>query len=78
MCVSEFDTLSRLGVDDPRAHASARYGQREGVLLLETCCVGGRVVMEVEGALEELLDSGGWVDILVRPYGWLLEFCCYC
>ena len=40
-------------------------GGSGGVMLLESCCVGGGVVAEVEGAVEEL-ETEGWVDILVR------------
>ena len=63
-CV-EYDAMSRLGIDDPRGYITRRYGNRDDVIQLESCCVSQVVVMEVDAALEEVRTSGGWVDIMV-------------
>lgn len=65
-CSVEYDTLSRLGIDNPKGYITRRYGSRDDVIQLESCCVGQMIVMEVEAALEEVQTSGGWVDIMVR------------
>ena len=62
----EFSVLSRVGIDDPRGYARQRYDDKEGLVILESCCLGPAVLCEVEGALEEMKTTGSWVDVLVR------------
>ena len=61
---TEYDALSRLGIDDPQEYVSRRYGCKD-IVQLSTCCVGRSVVTRVEGALEEVVGSGEWVDVMV-------------
>lgn len=80
MCVSfcfgtsstEYDALSRLGIEDPRGYIMQRYStsgsSNDELVQLSTCCVGKAVVSRVEGAVEELLGSGNWLDAMVRNY----------
>ena len=63
-CV-EYDAMSRLGIDDPKGYISRRYGKRDDVIQLETCCLCKMALIEVDAALEEVRTSGGWVDIMV-------------
>jgi hypothetical protein len=61
----EYDALSRIGINDPREYISQHYCTMSGsgeLVQLSTCCVGKAVVTRVEGALEEMLGSGGWFD----------------
>ena len=65
---SEYDALSRIGINDPREYISQHYCTMSGsgeLVQLSTCCVGKAVVTRVEGALEEMLGSGGWFDSMV-------------
>lgn len=66
---TEYDALSRLGVDEPCAFISQRYSETiaNGELVqLSTCCVGKDVINRLEGSLEEILASGSWFDSMVR------------
>ena len=69
----EFSVLSHVGIDDPRGYVRQRYGEKEGLVILEGCCVGPAVLCEVEGALEEMKTSGGWVDVLVIESFYLIR-----
>lgn len=68
---TEYDALSRLGIDDPQEYISRRYGSKD-IVQLSTCCVGRSVVTRVEGALEEVVGSGEWVDVMVS----MISFSC--
>ena len=68
---SEFSVLGRVGIDDPRGYARQRYAEKEGLVILESCCLGPAVLCEVEGALEEMKTTGSWVDALVRGFSHL-------
>ena len=73
---SEYDALSRIGIDDPCEYISQRYcavSGRDDLVQLSTCCVGKAVVSRVEGALEEMLGSGDWFDsmVSVQNFIWL-------
>jgi hypothetical protein len=64
----EYDALSRIGINDPREYISQHYCTMSGsgeLVQLSTCCVGKAVVTRVEGALEEMLGSGGWFDSMI-------------
>ncbi len=63
--LAEYDALARLGIDDPQAYVNSRYGDSKDVVQLQSCCVGQSVLTEVEGAVEEMQSTQGWVDILV-------------
>lgn len=70
-CVNhtEYDALSRMGIDDPKGFVEKRYGESDTkVTLLVTCAVGEAVVTEVEAAVEEAQSSGSWIDIMVSIY----------
>jgi hypothetical protein len=63
----EYDALSRLGISNPQTFVYQRYSgdvQSSNLVLLSSCCVGKTVIGKVEGALEEMLTSGMWADIM--------------
>ena len=62
---TEYDALTRMGIDDPRDYIEKRYASDGKVTLLVTCAVGEAVVTQVEAAVEEAQSSGSWVDIMV-------------
>ena len=63
---TEYDALSRMGIDDPKGYIEKRYTTGGKVTLLVTCAVGEAVITQVEAAVEEAQSSGSWVDIMVR------------
>ena len=62
---TEYDALSRMGIDDPKGYIEKRYASSGKVTLLVTCAVGEAVVTQVEAAVEEAQSSGTWVDVIV-------------
>ncbi len=68
----EYDTLYRLGIDDPQDYVFKRYcdSSKEGdVVQLASCAVGKAILSELEGAIDNIHASGeGWIDVLVRTY----------
>ena len=65
---TEYDALSRMGIDEPKHFIEKRYGLNSGfnmVTQLVTCAVGEAVIVELEAAVEEAQNSGSWVDIMV-------------
>lgn len=65
MITTEYDALSRMGIDDPKGYIEKRYACSGKVTPLVTCAVGEVVITEVEAAVEEAQSSGSWVDIMV-------------
>lgn len=69
---TEYDALSRLGIEDPRGYIMQRYSasgsSSDELIQLSTCCVGKAVISRVEGALEEVLGSGHWLDAMVISF----------
>ena len=62
---TEYDALSRMGIDNPKGYIEKRYASGGKVTLLVTCAVGEAVVTQVEAAVEEAQSSGSWVDVMV-------------
>ena len=65
MC-TEYDSLSRLGLEDPRGYAKSRFGGRTDTVLLDSCLLGPSYLGQVESALEDTQNSETWLDIQVR------------
>ncbi|XP_071497696.1 E3 UFM1-protein ligase 1-like [Diadema antillarum] len=59
----EYDTLSRLGIADPKSYAKRRF-KSENLLFLQSCCVGKVLRDRVEASVEEALSTGTWIDVL--------------
>ena len=67
--VSEYDALSRLGIEDPRDYVSQRYCATSEVVQLESCAIGESVLKELEGAVDDIHNSEiEWIDVLVSTY----------
>ena len=62
---SEYDSLLRLGITDPKGFIKKRY-KSEPIVYLSTCCAGRGLQEHIEASVEEALSDGSWVDIMVR------------
>ncbi|XP_062511151.1 E3 UFM1-protein ligase 1-like isoform X2 [Corticium candelabrum] len=60
----EYDTLSRLGIAEPKQFCQRRFGSGEDILLLSTCCIGRTVVDHVEVSIDDAMASESWIDIM--------------
>lgn len=60
----EYDAVARLGVLDPKSYLKKKF-KDEGMTHLNTCCVGKNIINQIEVTIEEALNSGTWVDVLV-------------
>lgn len=60
----EYDALVRLGIQDPKTYIRKKF-KDECVTHLNSVCVGKNILNQIEATIEETLNSGGWVDILV-------------
>lgn len=58
--------MVRLGISDAKSYIKKRF-KNEKLEYLESCCVGKLLQDQVESELEEVLSSGGWLDVAVRP-----------
>jgi hypothetical protein len=59
----EYDTLSRLGIVEPKQFCLKRFGNGD-ILLLSTCCVGKTVADHVDASIDEAMVSESWIDIM--------------
>ena len=72
MCVclcAEYDSLTRLGVEDPKGYAKCRFGESKDAMLLDSCLLGPTHLSQVESALEDAQNNETWVDVQVRGWG---------
>ena len=64
--IAAFDSLTRLGVENPKDFIIQNYMKDGGdVVLLNSCCIGSSIQTEVEAAIEETDATNNWVDIEV-------------
>ena len=66
----EYDTLRRLGMNDPQGYVLRRYcdpSNECSVMQLASCAIGEGILKELEGAVDDIATSevGGWIDVLV-------------
>lgn len=63
----EYDTLVRLGIDDPQSYVHTKYKERSDLIMLKSCCVGPSVVSEISANVEDtVLTQCKWIDVMVR------------
>lgn len=62
--VAEYDSVSRLGIADPQGYLKKRL-KGQAVVFLNSCCVGGTILDQIEAEVDEALSSAGWIDISV-------------
>ncbi len=63
-CPSEYDALSRLGINDPKTYIKKRL-RGTPLQYLSSCCVGKIIQDRVEAEVTEAVSTGGWVDVMV-------------
>lgn len=63
--LTEYDTLSRLGIPDPKSYIKKKF-KSEPLVFLSSCCVGPVISEQVQYSVDETLGQGGWLDIMVR------------
>lgn len=56
----EYDMITRLDIKQPKAFLKRRFPQG---LALDTCYIGHDLVTQVEGLIESIVPTGGWIDI---------------
>ncbi|KAJ8315850.1 hypothetical protein KUTeg_008000 [Tegillarca granosa] len=59
----EYDSLTRLGITDPKSFIKKRF-KSEPITYLSTCCAGSALKEQMEASAEDALQSDSWVDIL--------------
>lgn len=57
----EYDSVSRLGVSDPKAFIKRQLAN-EKLTFLKKCCVGNRIIDQIESALDECISSGTYLE----------------
>lgn len=62
--ISEYDTLSRLGVSDPKNYIKKRF-KGEKFIHLKAASVGKGLQDQVDATIDEAVRSETWVDIMV-------------
>ncbi|XP_071954728.1 E3 UFM1-protein ligase 1-like [Antedon mediterranea] len=58
----EYDTLTRLGLTDAKGYIKTRF-KSQNLLFLSSSCAGSGILDQVEGSIEEALDTGSWIDV---------------
>ncbi|XP_069138905.1 E3 UFM1-protein ligase 1-like [Argopecten irradians] len=59
----EYDSLSRLGISDPKGFIKKRF-KSEPLTYLSTCCAGVGIKEQIEASVEEALQENAWVNIM--------------
>ncbi|XP_023930232.1 E3 UFM1-protein ligase 1 [Lingula anatina] len=59
----EYDSLSRLGISDPKGFLKKRY-KGESLSFLSTCCAGTSIKDQLEATVDEALAGGTWTDVM--------------
>ncbi|XP_060085103.1 E3 UFM1-protein ligase 1-like [Ylistrum balloti] len=59
----EYDSLSRLGISDPKSFIKKRF-KSEPLTYLSTCCAGVGIKEQIEASVEEALQDNSWVNIM--------------
>ena len=65
ICV-EYDALRRLGITDAESYVKKTFGStKEDMVFLPTVCCGPALLDQIEGMVEEALNTGSWIDVQV-------------
>ncbi|RWS04328.1 E3 UFM1-protein ligase 1-like protein [Dinothrombium tinctorium] len=59
----EYDALLRIGINEPKSFLTKKF-ENEGLLFLNSCCVGKAIAYQVESDIEECINSKSWFDFL--------------
>lgn len=63
--LAEYDSLSRLGISDPKGFIKKRF-KSEPLTYLSTCCAGVGIKDQIEASIEDALQANSWVDVSVQ------------
>ncbi|KAG1679909.1 E3 UFM1-protein ligase 1 [Nymphon striatum] len=61
--ILEYDSLVRLGISDPRSYIKKVFKQ-EQLFYLQTCCLGKQLLEQMDGAIEDTMSTGSWLDVM--------------
>lgn len=59
----EYDTLSRLGISDPKGYVK-RVLPKEDLIFLSSCVIGSQIKQQLDTALEECIASKSYLDVV--------------
>ncbi|CAG0889263.1 unnamed protein product [Darwinula stevensoni] len=63
----EYDALRRLGITDAESYVKKTFGStKEDMVFLPTVCCGPALLDQIEGMVEEALNTGSWIDVQVN------------
>ena len=68
LCIPEYDTLKRIGIDNPPTFVLKHFSDKEGqnVKVLCTRAIGETILNQLDGAVDDIRTTGpGWIDSLV-------------
>ncbi|RWS25089.1 E3 UFM1-protein ligase 1-like protein [Leptotrombidium deliense] len=57
----EFDAMSRMGISDHKSFLKKK-SDFEGLIYLNSCCVGKAISLQVDSGVEECINSKSWID----------------
>lgn len=58
----EYDAVNRLGVSDAKNFIKRTIGD-ESITFLSKCCIGQRILDQIESSLDECIASGSYLDV---------------
>lgn len=64
--VSEYDALSRSGINDPKSFIEKSVQSQENLQYLKNCAIGQGLLDQIEASVEEAVASQSWINILVK------------
>lgn len=60
----EYDSLTRLEITDPKNYLRKCLNNKS-IIFLETCASGQNILGQVQAAIEDVVTTSSWVDIMV-------------
>lgn len=61
-CHLEYDAVNRLGVSDAKGFIKRTIGN-ESITFLSKCCVGQRILDQIESSLDECISTGSYLEV---------------
>lgn len=58
----EYEAVNRLGISDAKGFIKRTVGS-ESIIFLSKCCVGQRILDQIESSLDECIASGSYLDV---------------
>lgn len=58
----EYDAVNRLGVSDAKGYIKRTIGN-ESITFLSKCCVGQRILDQIESSLDECISTGSYLEV---------------